>query len=243
MIGDTHSDGTVTWKEDFLMGISKLPLVVGYNHKETYQTSGSFTAPITGLYRITLQGAGGGGAGAGTANDSSSYHNSGGGGAGGGGQIVYAELTAGTSYSFTIGAGGTGGAAGSSSISNNGGNGTSGGDTAITIGADTYTAIGGDGGNNSITAGRGGAGGFYKINDTLYTDKWRGASGQAGSLGSSHVPYASGGRGCFGGGNGGSGGEINWQGTYKAGGVGGDGYIKFEWFDPADAFPSLYPSE
>ena len=74
----TIHDGSVDWQKDFMMGLRKLPLVVGYNKKETYTTSGSFTAPQTDLYKITLQGAGGGGGGAGTSNSAKGAGSNGG---------------------------------------------------------------------------------------------------------------------------------------------------------------------
>jgi hypothetical protein len=101
-------DGSVIWQKDFLMGLRKLPLVIGYNHKETYTSSGTFTAPQTGLYRITLQGGGGGGGGAGLS--SNGYR---GGGSGGGIEacknregippMVIAMYTQGRGYAFVGG--------------------------------------------------------------------------------------------------------------------------------------------
>lgn len=242
MIGDTHSDGTVVWTEEHLMGISKLPLVVGYNHKETYQTSGSFVAPITGLYRITLQGAGGGGGGAGVSGASVRY--SGGGGGAGGHGVFYEQLTAGTSYTYTIGAGGTAGTAGSGSTT--GGNGGNGGASSITIGNNVYNCTGGTGGNAGGNAGTGGYTGKFELNGTTVaysvgasagytTTSNTGIIGGVGGLGLGSQTAGQNGAG------GGGGSYYAIQG-YFAGTAGGDGYITFEWFDPADAFPNLYPS-
>lgn len=115
------------------------------------QTSGTYTAPYTGVYRITLKGGGGGGGGAVTTGQR--------GGSGGGEgaiNISYVSMTKGTSYAYTIGAGGAAGT--SDSINSGTTGGSSGGATSITIGADPYVAWGGGGGFASHTAGRGGLG-------------------------------------------------------------------------------------
>lgn len=116
------------------------------------QTSGSYTAPRTGTYRITLKGGGGGGGGAQTTT-----RRGGGGGGEGAINIFYVQLTKNTAYNYAIGAGGVGGASGESSgdISN----GTAGGDTTFAANGITYTALGGGGGYHSQTTARGGLGG------------------------------------------------------------------------------------
>ncbi|MFN3359136.1 MAG: glycine-rich domain-containing protein, partial [Pseudomonas sp.] len=65
------------------------------------ESSGSFTTPVKGTYRITAIGGGGGGAPTG----------GGGGGAGGFAQSIV-ELPAGVTISYTVGAGGSPNAAG-----------------------------------------------------------------------------------------------------------------------------------
>lgn len=238
MIGDTHSDGTVVWKEDFLMGLGKLPLVVGYNHRETFTSSGTFVAPITGLYRITLQGGGGGG---GDSGDSSYGSRGGGGGGQGGHGEFYEKLIAGESYSYTIGAGGN--------------TSSTGGTSSITLNGNEYTAVGGGPGisSNGTQYASAGGGGLFKINDVNVS---KGASGTAGNPIISNA-YGLGGTGGgqggsispFGGngydalfGGGGAGGTWRSSGIHYTAGKGGNGYIIFEWFDPADVWPNLFPA-
>ena len=96
-VGETINDGSVVWKKDFIMSLSKLPLAVGYNHKETFTSSGSFTAPITGLYKITLQGGGGGG---GYCNQGTNNKLLGAGGGQGGHYVFHCNLNNGIMYNL-----------------------------------------------------------------------------------------------------------------------------------------------
>jgi hypothetical protein len=112
----------------------------------TTGTSASYTIP-TGVTKIkaTVIGGGGGGGGAGTGCPGSN----GGGGGGGGSSIVYLTgLTPGGTITYTVGAGGTAGAPDA--------NGGSGGASTIVVGATTYGATGGAGGNTNGTGGAGG---------------------------------------------------------------------------------------
>lgn len=212
------------------LSISDVPKIAGFSGKQTFTSSGTFTPTVTGNYKITLQGGGGGGSGSGSYD--SSTHFSGAGGGQGGHGIVYEKLVAGTTYSFTIGAGGAGGTAGTSSTF--GTVGSNGGDTSITINDSVYTATGGTRGNTSSGVwSRGGAGGHFKINDSIAPVPF-GIAGGSGTAGSGTRMEG----GCGGGGaayysnqsyngGGGAGGQIN--GSFSAGGNGGDGYITFEW--------------
>lgn len=121
-----------------------------FDHMYFSQTSGSYTAPRTGVYRITLKGGGGGGGPART-----DILTCGGGGGEGGEIRFYITLTKNQSYPYVIGAGGTGGT-----------NGTSGDIVVATDGGDSsfnssYTAPGGVRGGSGTggNAGYGGAGG------------------------------------------------------------------------------------
>lgn len=131
----------------------------GYNNSQPYATNGTFVVP-TGVYRIrvTLVG-GGGGAGSGS-GVSSSYSGYGGGGGGAGGYVrCEFNVTPGTSYTVTVGAGGSGGAPVNGAGTNIAGlSGAAGGNTQFGAVA---TANGGTaGGGGAITAGgSGGAGG------------------------------------------------------------------------------------
>ena len=119
-----------------------------FNRMFFSQTSGTYIAPRTGVYRITLKGGGGGGGGANTA----AY--SGGGGGGEGGTIrFYVTLTQGESYPYVIGAGGAAGSNAASATAPAGGAG------GITSFNNAYTVRGGGGGGNPNGASIGGTGG------------------------------------------------------------------------------------
>ena len=107
------------------------------------QTSGTFTAPYTGNYKITLKGGGGGGGGASTSN-----RVSGSGGGEGGTIIFYTILTQGQSYSYVIGAGGSAGSNGTS-----GSNVVNGGNGGISSFNNEYTIEGGIGGVRQLSNG------------------------------------------------------------------------------------------
>jgi hypothetical protein len=108
----------------------------------------NFTAVVTAIHRLTVEGAGGGG-GAGLTTGA-------GGGGGGGGTVEdFIYLVNGGVYTYTVGTGGTGAVAGTS---NNGVAGTS---TSFTGTGGTVTATGGSGGTGAAAgaSGGGGAGG------------------------------------------------------------------------------------
>lgn len=138
------------------------------------QTSGVYTAPYSGVYRITLKGGGGGGGGAQTTTG-----RSGGGGGEGAINTVYVTLTKSSTYDYVVGAGGAAGA--SSATLADVTNGTSGGNTSITVDGTTYSAYGGSGGLNSQTSARGGLGGGITSGGYCIP----GANGQNGVYGSS----------------------------------------------------------
>ena len=231
-IGGTVTDGTVVWMVCKDIGTGNAPIYAGFNQKQTFTSSGSFTAPVTGTYKITLQGGGGGGGGAGT--NPNLVHSSGGGGGAGAKLVAYEKLTAGTTYSFTVGAGGTGGTAGSSSTAGMSGGG--GGATTITISNNAYSA-GGGGAGHLATGSNGGTG---KISNTTVSRGQCGTNGQCdvnknamggtggGTGGGTTWGTGGVGAGFFGGGGGG--GTIT-ENTYYNGYAGGNGYITFEWLD------------
>ena len=208
----------------------------GFTKKETFTSSGSYTAPVTGTYRITLQGGGGGGASGYT--DSYRGTASGGGGGQGGHGVFYEKLTEGTSYSFTVGAGGSGGVS-----STNYGYGSVGGTSSITINGNLYEANGGLSGSSNKDGSMGGGGGTFTINSVLASRGASGCTGSGGGVSSSssltlaggsgggegggHGHIYMGGDGAFGGG--GAGGST--ASGLRNGGAGGDGYITFEYCD------------
>lgn len=198
-----------------------------FNKRDVITTSGTYTAPVTGWYRITVKGGGGGGQGGGYTGSS----NRGGfGGNEGSTTIAYKKMTAGDTATVTIGAGGTGGAYANTDYGTAGANG---GNSSVLIGASTIGADGGAGG--------------WKTKTNTYTNTIIGAVGGSGSL-STTVAYS-----CFGGNGGGTGGSragitpinaidggggggcggLGAQTAHTAGGNGGGGYVWFEYFDPS----------
>lgn len=215
------------------LSISSVPLVAGYNGKQTFTSSGTFTAPITGLYKITLQGGGGGGGG--VCTQDWGYRGGGGGGEGGHG-VFYESLTAGTTYSFTVGAGGTPAATENTA-------GTSGGTTTIEINGNAYRCTGGNSGQSKGNISIGGEAGGLFINDTLIDKAIPGGTGGTGTstndaCGGGQGGGAGGAIGIFGNGTlkngvygGGGAGGSRYNNTSYSAGAGGDGYITFEWLD------------
>ena len=190
------------------------------NKRDVVTTSGTYPAPVTGWYKITVKGGGGGGRGGMYIMSIGVYGGAGGGE--GGTTIAYVYMTKGQTATVTIGAGGTAGAA-------SGGNGGAGGDSSVTVNLTTYTGGGGLGGRNGA-AGDGGAGTIY------------GAPGEAEIICPSTDPtisvIGSSGGGAGGGrsetagvqGGGGGGGSAKYTEYYHAGAAGGDGFAWFEYF-------------
>lgn len=143
-----------------------------YNKMFFSQTSGSYIAPYTGVYRITLKGGGGGGGGV-----QSSTLKTGASGGEGATLVFYATLTKNQSYPYIIGAGGEAGI--NDADTTNDYNGKKGGNTSFTIGNNTYMAEGGRGGNSAVgTAAAGGVGGrSWTIPSGVVAYRIPGASG------------------------------------------------------------------
>ena len=188
------------------------------------QTSGNYTAPRTGIYRITLKGGGGGGGGALT-----SATRAGGSGGEGAINLLYVTLTKNATYPYIIGAGGTAGVSSDSSLTITSGG--DGGTSSITVGGTTYTALGGGGGAHSQTAGGGGVGGGLSASTVFGIP---GANGRSGlydtSYGFNNYTAGGGNRGAYRGevaltGGGGSGG----MGSSFAATAGAPGYILIEY--------------
>ena len=215
--------------------VDSIPGLGTFNKIFFSQTSGSYTAPRTGVYRITLKGGGGGGAGGAAANNGP---RGGSGGGEGGTLVLYRTLIKDTAYAYTIGAGGAGGAQ-----NNSGSAGRSGGSTSITINGTTVSANSGGGAVSPAYTSNSGVGGDFSavpdsfgiygapgqtapflsgsgLNSVSIGGSGGGAGGAPGVLGG--VAY----NGRYGGG--GAGGSVYYETSY-AGGDGGDGYILIEY--------------
>ena len=207
---DTFTDGTVTWvvcKIENMSNYTKTVNAPMFNKRDVITTSGTYTAPVTGWYKITVKGGGGGGE---NGNSGNTTYGGGRGGGEGGTTITYEHMTAGDSATVVIGAGG--------SANNNGG------DSSVVVNGNTSTAYGGESGSAN---GAGGAGTIYgccggsgDVSAVASSACFGGSGGGAGG----GAPTRSIGRAGIQGG-GGSGG-----GTNDPGGAGGNGYVWFEYF-------------
>jgi len=223
-----HDDSTNTYWQIFKSGL-EADQIPAFNKRDVIITSGSYTAPVTGWYKITVKGGGGGGGGG---NSTVSQGTGGAGGGEGGTSIGFEHMTAGQNATVIIGAGGSGGAAGA-------GTGSDGGDSTVTVNANTYTGGGGGGAGNmnaigNATSGKGGtgtivgeSGGSTIVSyNSAMTGAQGGGAGGAVSVLLSGVPAD----GVNGGGGAGGSGTYNNGGSY-AGSAGGDGFAWFEYFD------------
>lgn len=207
LVGCDDSDSTAgsTWFDD--VGVQPY----SFSRRIEISTAGTytFTAPSTGLAKVTLGGGGGAGGG-----------NNGGGGGGGELCIGFVSIFSGTDYSFTVGAAGTGGA----------GAGTDGGDS--TFQTTVLIAKGGKGGGASSVAG--GAGGTGGTGDIRYAGQaGRNGAGHAvpstGRGGDSYIGGV-GGKGGTGGSDGigpGAGGGGGAAGSNGKNGIAGKVIIEF----------------
>jgi hypothetical protein len=212
-------DGTVTWEIRKIADTQELAgkaNITGSNlvhHRDVITTSGTYTAPVTGLYKITVKGGGSGGFGG---YSSSSYKTGGKGGGEGGTTIAFEKMTAGQTASVVIGAGGTGGAV-------NDGASTSGGNSSVTVNSNTYIG----GGANYATGGtgtiRGASGGPRLVSPAVSGLACVGSTG-GGAGGGWHDNGVDGG--------GGAGGGVTPSGVVEAGYAGGDGFVWFEYYTP-----------
>lgn len=213
----------------------------------------SYTVPTWANYAV-ITGCGGGGGGSGEPYNSSSQGNGGGGGGAAVKDSVY-DVSAykGQTISITVGAGGSRGPSGYAGASSTYVNGGDGGDTVIgsiltlaggkggakTTGGAAGGTGGGAGGNGNTngSAGLVGSGGTKGASDYGEYDYYGGGGG-GGSLGyggtggdadaSGGHKTTNGGSGYHGGGGGGAGSAYS-AGDMKAGGNGGDGYLKIIW--------------
>ena len=229
-VGGTITDGTVVWQYVQIPGLQTWQ-IPAFNKRDIVTTSGTYTAPVTGWYRIVVKGGGAGGAG-GAYGSTIAYGGSGGGE--GGTSIGYEKMTAGDTATVVIGAGGTGGAASSTTTIYAG---TAGGNSTVSVNNNTYTGGGGTGAKS--TGGIGGTGNYVNgacgeslNNLTSNTGTAHGATGGGSGGGRGGESTTSGGNGVSGGGGGGGGASYGGS-RSAAGGKGGDGYAEFYYFDPS----------
>ena len=171
--------------------VDSIPELGTFNRMFFSQISGSYTAPRTGVYRITLKGGGGGGGGAQTTTG-----RSGAGGGEGAQNIFYVNMTKKATYNYVVGAGGSAGVSGENYVDIS--SGSDGGNSMITIAGTTHTALGGSGGRNSQTGLRGGLGGGLSNTAGIVIP---GANGDSGCYGQEYVynrPKGGGNRGAYG---------------------------------------------
>lgn len=187
------------------------------HHRDVITTSGTYTAPVTGLYKITIKGGGGGGQGGSTYSDTK-FASAGASGGEGGTTVAYEKMEIGDTATVVIGAGGAGGAGGTTGTA-----GSAGGASSVTVNSNIYTGGGGTAGSN--IGGTGGTGTIAGANGApqifLY---WQTGSAAARS-------FASG----SGAGTGGAGGQCTAgasSSTPSAGSAGGDGLVVFEYYTP-----------
>jgi hypothetical protein len=240
-VGSVITDGTAKWTIRKFASTSDIPSVSSFitktqtpafNTRAEITTSGTWTAPVTGWYKITLKGGGGGGGGAFVHSASTYYTITGSGGGEGGTTIVYKYMPAGTSCSVVIGAGGTGA---KSKISTNAGAqeyGGDGGDTSVTISGVAYSAGGSTGqkGGSGDIIGASGEGRNVtgtNINVAIIGGAGGGAGGAFSSSGSSSHDHGYKGGGGAGGGRGTS---ATSSSTIFDGTNGGNGYVWFEYW-------------
>ena len=199
------------------------------NKRDVIITSGTYTAPVTGWYKITVKGGGGGG----NAGIFSSNNVRGGSGGGEGGTTIgFEKMSAGQTAAVVIGAGGTGGATATTASQNN--TGGSGGDSTVTVNGITYTGGGSAervGGNGTIPGAAGGVG-AHLVGSNIYQFGGSGGGNGAGLYGSGSTSAGSNAKTSSGAGGGGGTGNNSTSRGY-AGGNGGDGYVWFEYFDPS----------
>ena len=197
------------------------------NKMDVITTSGTYTAPVSGWYKITIKGAGGGGGGGAT---NGTLARGGGGGGEGATKYAYKYITQGASVLVTIGAGGTGGAGNPASTTPSPG--SSGGTSAVNVGDGAINAYGGGGGTGGGGQGAqsgniGGASGGNTnpaVNGRVYGNSGGGSGGGAGGN------YNTNGTSASYGGGGGGGGAAASPVSASAGGKGGNGFVIFEYF-------------
>ena len=226
---DTFTDGTVEWTvkkvgDSDLTEYTKTVNSPMFNKRDVITTSGTYTAPVNGWYKITVKGGGGGGGYGGT--DGVQNYGNGSGGGEGGTTIAFEHMSAGDTATVVIGAGGSKGTSISSQA-------TAGGNSTVTVNGNVYIGGGGGGGNEHL-AGLGGSGTIPGCTGgapiTCYLGRFTtggtgggtgGAQGAFQGIADASIPIAN---------SGGGGGGGYYTGTSTAS-DGADGFVSFEYFD------------
>lgn len=165
---------------------SEPTLPVGTSY--TLTSSGKWTCPATGQWRVELHGGGGGGGG--SPSEGNAPHRFLGAGGGGSGQMYTISMDARTTYSYRVGSGGSAG--------NNGDDPTDGSKGGTTSFGSYSVAGGGGGGGYKYSVFGGykceagvGAGSLGEDGDNATTGQWANAGGSGGGVGT----YGDGGTG------------------------------------------------
>jgi hypothetical protein len=230
-----HSDTSNTyWKDANFLIKQNTP---AYNHRDEITASGTYTAPVTGWYKLTLKGGGAGGMGAFIHNVTPPFCISGFGGGEGGTTYAYHYMASGTTCNVTIGAGGAGGTtirgANDSLAGRLGG---SGGNTSVTIDGTSYVANGGGakgiGGAGTVQGAPGGSRNEYEgtgIPSRAIVGGNGGGNGGGMGRPANEEDTTTTRYGVKGGGGGGGGMDAD-KSNYD-GAAGGDGYVWFEYWE------------
>jgi hypothetical protein len=152
--------------------------------KSIFTSTGSFTVPLTGKYKVTCVG---GGAGSDYANASAGvydYHMGGGGGAA---VIKYLTLTRGDVYTATVGAAGVKGVHSGQAVTNGG---TTSFGALVSANGGQYSGVGGvaSGGDVNINGQNANGGGMYS-SYSIYVNNGGGSQFGAGGIGACQCLY------------------------------------------------------
>lgn len=194
------------------------------------EASGTYTAPVSGTYRVTIVGGGGSGS---SDTAQANYHASGAGGGAGGWQQFWVDMAANDEYTVVIGAGGA--------VAHAMNSGNRGGTTTFEYDGTTHSVNGGvEGGmwTSLQLGGAGGAGGNAAAQSGGNGQPCFGAqfgasggNGGAGFMGYGGGGGGGGGHGSVGKGAPGRGGARGQAGSAGSSGAGGQGVVILEYFE------------
>jgi len=216
------ADGTAVLDAAGKIPQAQVPITPIATGRWVRQQAGTYTFTVpAGVYSIEVEVWGAGGGGGFTANGAGVH--GGGGGAGGGAFKIWAVNPA-DALTVVVGGGGAGSPGGTVTDTD----GTAGADSTVTLGANTITGKGGNGGKSATNGSVGGSGGIHSgaaaddgIEGGVGTS---GITGRGGAGGSNSITGSSPATTGYGGGGGGYGG-----GGAGAAAAGRDGYVRIRW--------------